>query len=69
MYLLNRRSVLIDGCVFLGCMLWTDFQLPVFIDGRRQTHVAQSLRMANEVMADYQYIQVKAPAVRESLTT
>jgi hypothetical protein len=63
-HVLNRRAVVIDGVRFLGCMLWTDFQLPVAVDGRREIHVEQALRVANMSMTDFRAIQVMAPAVK-----
>lgn len=65
-HLLNRRSVVIDGVRFVGCTLWTDFQLPVAVGAQRETDVQLALRTANTMMADYQLIQLLAPAVRAS---
>lgn len=63
-HLLNRRSVVIGGVRFVGCTLWTDFQLPVGDGARRETDVETALRAANSMMSDYQTIQLLAPAVR-----
>ena len=38
-HVLNRTSVVLQGVRFVGCTLWTDFQLPVDIDGSRQTNI------------------------------
>lgn len=61
-HVLNRTSVVLHGVRFIGCTLWTDFQLPVDIDGRRQTHIERGLHAANALMADYQAIRVRSPA-------
>jgi hypothetical protein len=61
-HVLNRTWVVLHGVRFIGCTLWTDFQLPVDIDGRRQTHIERGLHAANALMADYQAIRVRSPA-------
>lgn len=61
-HVLNRTSIILHGVRFIGCTLWTDYQLPVDIDGRRQTNIERALRTANALMADYQVIRVRSPA-------
>ncbi|MEJ1937870.1 metallophosphoesterase, partial [Nostoc sp. NIES-2111] len=63
-HLLNRRSVVIDGIRFLGCTLWTDFQLPVEAHGRLEANVERALISANARISDFQQIQMQSPAVR-----
>lgn len=43
-YLLANRSIEIDGYTFLGCMLWTDFQLSPDPEG--------AMRTAESIMSD-----------------
>lgn len=61
-HVLNRQALVIAGVRFLGCTLWTDFQLPFGPDAR--TDIGQALHQANAGMADYQRIEMLAPAVR-----
>lgn len=61
-HVLNRQALVIAGVRFLGCTLWTDFQLP-FGPGAR-TDIGQALHHANAGMADYQCIEQMALAVR-----
>jgi len=65
-HLLNRSSAVIGGVRFLGCVLWTDFQLPVLADRRPDVDVAKALQTGNQCLMDFQAIQVTAAAVRES---
>lgn len=65
-HLLNRSSVVIGGVRFLGCMLWTDFQLPMKVGDSLETDISQALRVANRGLNDFQLIQVVAPATRDS---
>lgn len=67
-HVLNRMSVILQGVRFIGCTLWTDFQLPVDIDGRRQTNIERALHTANALMADYQVIRVRSPADAQTRT-
>lgn len=65
-HLLERSSVVIDGVRFLGCMLWTDFQLPVQqADGSREVDVSRALAQANRCMNDFRLIEVQSPAERQ----
>ena len=61
-HLLDREAVVIAGVRFLGCALWTDFQLPFGADAR--IDIGQALHQANVGMADYQRIKLMTPAVR-----
>lgn len=67
-HVLNRTSVVLHGVRFIGCTLWTDCQLPVDVDGRRQTNIERALHTANVLMADYQVIRVRSPAVSPTRT-
>ena len=65
-HLLDRTAVVIDGVRFVGCMLWTDFQLPVRQpDGTLEVDVGRALEVANQQMNDFRHIDVKAPAMRQ----
>lgn len=61
-HVLNRQALVIGGVRFLGCTLWTDFQLPFGTDAR--TDVGLALHHATAGMADYQRIELIAPAIR-----
>jgi predicted phosphodiesterase len=62
-HLLERGSTVIGGVRFLGCMLWTDFQLPVRQpDGSTETNVGLALAEANRCMNDFRLIELQAPA-------
>ncbi|PTT78420.1 metallophosphoesterase [Pelomonas sp. HMWF004] len=61
-HVLDRQAVVIAGVRFLGCTLWTDFQLPFSTEAR--TDIGQALHQANAGLADYQRIALIAPAVR-----
>lgn len=62
-HVLNRRSVVIDGVRFLGCTLWTDFQLPVEVRGHHLVDVERALASANALMSDYEQICVQSPVL------
>lgn len=58
-HFLHRTSVVIDGVRFLGCTLWTDFQLPVLQpDGSLEVDINRALLEANKRMFDFKYIEV-----------
>jgi predicted phosphodiesterase len=56
-HLLNRSSVVIGGVRFLGCMLWTDFQLPVRVGDKLDTDVGLALKVANQALNDFRLIK------------
>lgn len=62
-HMLHRRSVVLDGVRFLGCTLWTDFQLAVDDRGGRRTNIERAMAAANELMNDFQQIRILVPAV------
>lgn len=62
-HVLDRGSVIVAGVRFLGCMLWTDFQLPIGSGGQADTDVGRALMEANRGVNDFQRIQVSAPAM------
>jgi hypothetical protein len=65
-HLLDRDSIVIDGVRFLGCMLWTDFQLPIRQpDGAMESDIGRALAGANQAMNDFRLIELQAPAKRE----
>ena len=62
-HLLDRGGVVIDGVRFLGCTLWTDFQLPVRQpSGRLEVDVGRALLEANRCMNDFRLIEVLSPS-------
>ena len=62
-HLLDRGGVVIDGVRFLGCTLWTDFQLPVRQpSGRLEVDVGRALLEANRCMNDFKLIEVLSPS-------
>jgi len=63
-HLLDRDAVVIDGVRILGCILWTDFQLPVRQpDGGFDTDVGRAMLEANRCMNDFQLIEVLSPSL------
>jgi predicted phosphodiesterase len=65
-HLLDRESVVIDGVRFLGCTLWTDFQLPVRQScGEFEADVGRAMAEANIRMNDFRLIEVLSPARSE----
>lgn len=62
-HLLDRGGVVVDGVRFLGCTLWTDFQLPVRQpSGRLEVDVGRALLEANRCMNDFRLIEVLSPS-------
>ena len=62
-HLLDRDSVVIDGVRFLGCILWTDFQLPVRQpSGGVEVDVGRALLDADRRMNDFRLIEVLSPS-------
>lgn len=51
-HVLNPGEVIIDGVRFLGCTLWTDFELPI----AGQSDAAQAMNDASRLMNDFQTI-------------
>jgi predicted phosphodiesterase len=65
-HVLSRASVVIHGVRFLGCMLWTDFQLPIHQpDGSTAADVGRALEVANRGLNDFRLITVAAPTKRQ----
>jgi UDP-2,3-diacylglucosamine pyrophosphatase LpxH len=76
-HVLDRDCVVLDGVRFLGCTLWTDFQLPVLrsgvdasnaalrSDSSFEVNVERALSAANLTMSDFRCIEVKAAAMRQ----
>lgn len=64
-HFLNRDSIVIEGTRFLGCTLWTDFQLPVGSDdGRQEVDVTAALNEANRCLNDFRLIETSTPVKR-----
>ncbi len=68
LHLLDCDQVVIDGVRFLGCTLWTDFELR--IDTRRGpvSDAAHGMSVALYRMADYRYIDWRESAAPRKLT-
>jgi Icc-related predicted phosphoesterase len=69
-HLLSPGSAVIGGVRFIGCTLWTDFELPL-----RRRHVGtleqrgRAMAAAKMAMADYARIRIAAPGgLRRALT-
>lgn len=60
LHVLNPSEVIIDGVRFLGCTLWTDFDLPI----SGQSDSAQAMAEASESMNDFQMIKFKTDCIR-----
>jgi predicted phosphodiesterase len=61
-HFLENESVVIEGVRFLGCSLWTDFQLR----GQDEASTNKAMRYAGEYMTDYQVITVGTQASDKS---
>lgn len=59
-HVLSRDVVCIAGVRFLGCTLWTDFQLPVLEDdGSQFGNVERALNAANHGLNDFRCIELQ----------
>lgn len=64
-HLLARSSVVIGGARFVGCTLWTDFQLAVRqANGLMETDIGRALAESNRGVTDFRVIEVNAPVKR-----
>lgn len=62
-HLLDGRVVVLDGVRFLGCTLWTDFQLGIVrADGHVRSNADHSMAYAGQFMNDYALIRLELPA-------
>lgn len=60
-HVLARNTVELAGVRFIGCTLWTDFQLEVMQpDGSAHANVERSLGEASQCLNDFQCIEVLA---------
>lgn len=65
-HVLGRDGVAVHGVRLLGCMLWTDFQLPVQQpDGSTAVNVERALEAANRHMNDFRLIELLATTKRQ----
>jgi predicted phosphodiesterase len=64
LHLLDCDTVVIDGVRFVGCTLWTDFQLRIDTADGPVADVARGLAAARRSMVDYRTIDVIDPAPR-----
>ncbi len=66
-HLLSRDVVTIDGVRFIGCTLWTDFQLAVVQpDGSETTNVERALNTASLGLNDFRCIELQATMQSQS---
>jgi 3',5'-cyclic AMP phosphodiesterase CpdA len=61
-HLLDCDSVVIDGVRFLGCSLWTDFELRIDTADGLASDVNKGMAAARKSMVDYRTISVLAAA-------
>jgi 3',5'-cyclic AMP phosphodiesterase CpdA len=61
-HLLDCDSVVIDGVRFLGCTLWTDFELRIDTPEGPSSDVARGMAAARKCMVDYRTISVPLDA-------
>jgi predicted phosphodiesterase len=63
LHLLDCDQVVIDGVRFLGCTLWTDFELPIDTPEGPRSDPQRGIAVASRRMADYRAIAwLDAPA-------
>ncbi len=69
-HLLDRSTVDILGVRFLGCTLWTDFQLPIWsaTDPSGEVDVGRAIEESNLYLNDFRMIELDTD-VRSSLRT
>ncbi|MFT7776599.1 metallophosphoesterase [Roseateles sp.] len=61
-HILDREHLDLDGVRFVGCTLWTDFQLPVQLPGgSSEVNLDRALFDARERMSDYRQIKLTSP--------
>lgn len=53
---LHMGSLVVEGVRFLGCTLWTDFQLGIYEGGRQVVDQARAMAECQRYMADYALI-------------
>jgi hypothetical protein len=59
LHLLDCRELIFGGVRFLGCTLWTDFELRIDTDSGPQRDAARGIKAARRCMADYRAIDVR----------
>ena len=60
-HVLNRDFVVVGGVRFIGCMLWTDFQLAIKQpDGSRVSNLGRALAEAARCMNDFRLVELSA---------
>ena len=68
LHLLDGAQVVIDGVRFLGCTLWTDFELPIDTPQGPLSDPARGMAAAQRAMADYRAIGWRDGAALRTLT-
>jgi predicted phosphodiesterase len=68
LHLLDCSTTVIDGVRFLGCTLWTDFELAIDSAGGPRRDAARGMSVAGRRMADYRCIQWLEGAAPRRLT-
>ncbi|SEL82092.1 Calcineurin-like phosphoesterase [Variovorax sp. YR750] len=68
-HLLAQGDVVIAGVRFLGCTLWTDFELPIQTKAGGQVDVERAMKAAKVHLNDYSLIRwAEAPAPSDAST-
>ena len=57
---LDRSEVVIGGIRFLGCTMWTDFQLPVQTPAGPEVNIERALRHAGDRLNDFRLVEIEA---------
>jgi hypothetical protein len=60
-HVLDCDGVVIDGLRFLGCTLWTDFELRIDTDAGPSSSAGKGIAAARRSMVDYRTIDVALP--------
>lgn len=70
-HVLARDTVVIDGVRFIGCILWTDFDLPVrgSRDDATTSDVERALGAARDAMNDYRRIRIDDSRAAQEMPT
>jgi 3',5'-cyclic AMP phosphodiesterase CpdA len=59
LHVLDCQEVIIGGVRFLGCTLWTDFELRIDTDSGPQRDASRGIEAARRFMVDYRAIDVR----------
>ncbi len=65
-HLLDGAAVVIDGVRFLGCTLWTDFELRIDTPAGPASDTARGIAAARKAMVDYRTIDMRPPPAADA---